>query len=465
METPSTPDRTTNETGARLPAGTVLQGRYRIGRELGSGGMGTVYEAIDQRLETTVALKETFSTDDRLRRQFGQEARLLAQLHHPCLPRVTDYFRETGRAFLVMQFISGPDLAQILARRPGPFAPPQVLAWADQLLDALVYLHERDRQIIHRDIKPHNLKLMSNGRIALLDFGLAKAHAADQSTTNSSISIFGYTRRYSPPEQIRDLGTTAQSDIYALGATLYHLLTGMKPPDSMERVAAVANSESDPLKPASDFNAAVNTELSALLSKAMSLQVKERFKSASEFREALKSAGRSDLPAPVAVKSISLPSNEVPLRKSDSKIDPFDSYAILKPEQDVFNLPRSSRRPWLFAAVLGAALVMLVSAYPSRVVDSVTGILDSPRANAPLTDATVLHSNKSSAANGSAWRGGASVPTVNHAQDTRATLKQTPEHEPQHKEESEKRRATQTPAAPATRPAEVKPPAFSISPE
>src|SRR5215510_10100729 len=123
MDTPSTPDLTTNETGARLPAGTVLQGRYRIGRELGSGGMGTVYEAIDQRLETTVALKETFSTDDRLRRQFGQEARLLAQLHHPCLPRVTDYFRETGRAFLVMQFISGPDLAQILARRPGPFAP------------------------------------------------------------------------------------------------------------------------------------------------------------------------------------------------------------------------------------------------------------------------------------------------------------------------------------------------------
>ena len=453
-----------NEIPARLPAGTVLQGRYRIVRELGTGGMGAVYEAIDQRLDTTVALKETFSTDDRLRRQFGQEARLLAQLHHPCLPRVTDYFREAGRAFLVMQFISGPDLAEILARQRGPFPPPQVMAWADQLLDALVYLHERERQIIHRDIKPHNLKVMPSGRIVLLDFGLAKTRGADQSTTNSSISIFGYTRRYSPPEQIRDLGTTPQSDIYALGATLYHLLTGVKPPDSMERLAAVANSESDPLKPSSDFNSAVAPELSALLTKAMSLPEKERFKSANEFREALKSAGRRNLPAPVAAVERTVPSNVTPWRKSDSKIDPFDSYSILKPEPEVFNLPHSSRRPWLLAVVVAAALVMLVSAYPSRVVDSVTGILDSPRANPPLTDATVLHQNRSSAGNSSGWRSGTGVPNINHASDTRA-LKQTPEHEPQHKEETEKRRATQIPAAPATRPAEVKPPAFSISPE
>ena len=119
--------------------------------------MGAVYEAVDQRLEATVALKETLSTDDRLRRQFEQEARLLAQLHHPCLPRVSDYFSESGRAFLVMQFISGPDLAQILAQQPAAFPRNEVIAWADQLLDALIYLHERDRQIIHRDIKPHNL--------------------------------------------------------------------------------------------------------------------------------------------------------------------------------------------------------------------------------------------------------------------------------------------------------------------
>src|ERR1700694_2599146 len=173
-----------------LAPGAVLQDRYRIVRQLGKGGMGAVYEAVDQRLDATVALKETFSIDERLRRQFEQEARLLAQLHHPALPRVSDYFTEGHRAFLVMQFISGADLAEIIFQQPGPFPTATVIAWADQLLDALIYLHTRDRQIIHRDIKPHNLKLTSNGRIALLDFGLAKAQTTDLSG-NSSTSIFG----------------------------------------------------------------------------------------------------------------------------------------------------------------------------------------------------------------------------------------------------------------------------------
>src|ERR1700730_14649120 len=229
-----------------LVAGAILQDRYRIIRQLGKGGMGAVYEAIDQRLDATIAIKETFSVDDRLRRQFEQEARLLAQLHHPALPRVSDYFTEGDRAFLVMQFIAGADLAEIIATQPGPFPRNQVIAWADQLLDALIYLHTRDRQIIHRDIKPHNLKVTASGQIALLDFGLAKAQTTDVSG-NSSTSIFGYTRRYSPLEQIQDQGTSPQSDIYALGATLYHLLTGTKPPDALARAAAVANSKSDPL--------------------------------------------------------------------------------------------------------------------------------------------------------------------------------------------------------------------------
>ena len=140
--------------------------------------MGAVYEAVDERLQVTVAIKETFAVDDRLRRQFEQEARLLAQLNHPALPRVSDYFTEDGRAFLVMQFIAGDDLAQIISERGSRFRAAQVIAWADQLLDALIYLHTRERQIIHRDIKPHNLKITETGQIALLDFGLAKAHAA-----------------------------------------------------------------------------------------------------------------------------------------------------------------------------------------------------------------------------------------------------------------------------------------------
>src|SRR5882724_13269587 len=185
-----------------LTSGAVLQSRYRIVRKLGSGGMGAVYEAVDERLDATVALKETFSIDDRLRRQFEQEARLLARLHHPALPRVSDYFTEGDRAFLVMQFIGGVDLAETISQQPGPFPRSQVIAWADQLLDALIYLHTRERQVIHRDIKPHNLKVTASGQIALLDFGLAKTQIANSAGAESCISVFGYTPRYAPLEQI-----------------------------------------------------------------------------------------------------------------------------------------------------------------------------------------------------------------------------------------------------------------------
>ena len=138
---------------------TVLQGRYRIVRQLGQGGMGAVYEAVDQRLDTTVALKETLFADERLRKQFEREARLLARLHHPALPRVSDHFSEDDGQFLVMQFIPGDDLSEMMTRKRGPFPANQVLTWADQLLDALDYLHTQDPQIVHRDIKPQNLKL------------------------------------------------------------------------------------------------------------------------------------------------------------------------------------------------------------------------------------------------------------------------------------------------------------------
>src|SRR5438067_1896896 len=259
----------------RLVAGAVLQNRYRIVCRLGKGGMGAVYEAIDLRLDTTVAIKEAFSKDARLRKQFEQEARLLAQLHHPALPRVTDYFSESERVFLVMQFIAGDDLAQIIAKHPGPLPRNTVIAWADQLLDALIYLHTRQRQIIHRDIKPHNLKLTANGQIALLDFGLAKAES-DTSTANSSASVFGFTRRYSPPEQIQDRGTSPQSDIYALGATLYHLLTGIKPPDALTRASSVANAKKDLLQPANEIHAAVGPELATILMRALALNPADR---------------------------------------------------------------------------------------------------------------------------------------------------------------------------------------------
>jgi serine/threonine protein kinase len=365
---PTAPGTKINSRSSMLQPDAVLQDRYRIIRPLGKGGMGAVYEAIDQRLDAVVALKETFSVDERLRRQFEQEARLLAQLHHPALPRVSDYFTEGDRAFLVMQFISGADLAEIISQQPGPFPRSQVIAWADQLLDALIYLHTRDRQIIHRDIKPHNLKVTANGQIALLDFGLAKAQTTDLSGSNSSNSIFGYTRRYSPLEQIQDQGTTPQSDIYALGATLYHLLTGVKPPDALARAAARVNSKSDPLRPANEVHGAVGSEIAAILCRAMALNAEDRYPTASEFRGALRRVGRREPSIPTANAGASGDStiNTTVVRKAPVvPIDPFDSYSILKPAETEWLVSKQGRHPGVIAAVVIIAMSAVAGAFYS----------------------------------------------------------------------------------------------------
>ena len=297
---------------------TILQGRYRIIRQLGQGGMGAVYEAIDQRLDTTVALKETLFAEERLRKQFEREARLLARLHHPALPRVSDHFSEEDGQFLVMQFIPGDDLSEMMTRKRGPFPADQVLTWADQLLDALDYLHTQDPQIVHRDIKPQNLKLTSRGQIILLDFGLAKGQAGDISRVTTAASIFGYTPNYAPLEQVQGLGTDTRSDLYSLGATLYHLLTGVKPPDALTRAAALVNGQPDPLQPASVANSAVAREVDAVLAKAMAQNRDQRYATAADMQRALHESeqattvvnrGEADtvLFPPPAVKTVGAP--------------------------------------------------------------------------------------------------------------------------------------------------------------
>ena len=278
-----------------LAADTVLQGRYRIIRQLGQGGMGAVYEAVDDRLDTTVALKETLFTDERLRKQFEREARLLARMHHPALPRVSDHFNEADGQFLVMQYIAGEDLFGMLAQRNGSFPQADVLLWADQLCDALDYLHTQDPQIIHRDIKPQNLKLTARGQIVLLDFGLAKGSAGQMSVVTTSASIFGYTPNYAPLEQVQGLGTDPRSDIYALAATLFHLITNVKPPDALSRASAIVNGLPDPLPEANLIAPQVSAAVAAVLSKGMSQKRDDRFESATSMRDALRIAAEHPL--------------------------------------------------------------------------------------------------------------------------------------------------------------------------
>ncbi|MDX6531285.1 MAG: eukaryotic-like serine/threonine-protein kinase [Blastocatellia bacterium] len=252
--------------------------------------MGAVYEALDERLDTTVALKETLFTDERLRKQFEREARLLARMHHPALPRVSDHFNEADGQFLVMQYIAGEDLFAMLAERNGPFPQDEVLLWADQLCDALDYLHTQDPQIIHRDIKPQNLKLTARGQIVLLDFGLAKGSAGQMSVVTTSASIFGYTPNYAPLEQVQGLGTDPRSDIYAFAATLFHLMTNVKPPDALSRASAIVNGLPDPLPLANRVTPQVGAAVAAVLHKGMSQKRDDRFATANAMRGALKIA-------------------------------------------------------------------------------------------------------------------------------------------------------------------------------
>src|SRR5881227_140383 len=209
-----------------LAPDTLLQNRYLIQKQIGQGGMGAVYVATDQRFGSTVALKETFFDDATMRRAFEREARLLNHLRHSALPRVSDYFADEQGEFLVMEYIAGEDLSEKLKERRAAFPISEVLNWADQLLYALDYLHTQEPPVIHRDIKPQNLKLTPKGQIILLDFGLAKG-SLGQSRMMTSRSVFGCTPNFAPLEQIQGAGTDPRSDLYSLGATVYYLMTGI----------------------------------------------------------------------------------------------------------------------------------------------------------------------------------------------------------------------------------------------
>jgi serine/threonine protein kinase len=280
-----------------LAPDALLQNRYLILRPIGKGGMGAVYLAKDERLGNTIALKETFFEDVLLRKAFEREARLLASLRHPALPRVIDHFTEESGQFLVMEFIPGDDLEEMFKERGGPFPLTDVLRWADQLLDALDYLHTQQPPIVHRDIKPQNLKLAARDQIILLDFGLAKGSAAGMSQASATGSIFGYTPTYAPLEQVHGAGTDPRSDLYSLAATLYHLLTGTEPPDALARASAVIGGKADPLRPANELNGQVPKGVAEVLQLALAIHGEQRPSSAEEMRRMLREADQSIAPA------------------------------------------------------------------------------------------------------------------------------------------------------------------------
>ena len=271
-----------------IEAGKVLQNRYRVERQIGQGGMGAVYVAVDERFGSIVAIKETLVPEDAYRKAIEREARLLNSLKHAALPRVSDYFSDENGQFIVMEYIAGEDLFELMARNAKPFPLEDVLKWADQLLDALEFLHTQEIPVIHRDIKPQNLKLTARGQIILLDFGLAKGNPTDVSHQTAAKSIFGYSRNYASLEQIQGTGTDPRSDLYSLAATLYHLLTGLPPEDALTRAMHVLSDKADTLKPADTVHAQVPHGVAAVLQSAMALNANNRPASAKEMRRMLR---------------------------------------------------------------------------------------------------------------------------------------------------------------------------------
>jgi serine/threonine protein kinase len=276
-----------------LAQNTLIQNRYLVVHLIAKGGMGEVYLAVDQRLGSAVALKRTyFAGDEMLGNAFEREARTLARMRHPVLPKVSDHFGEGEEQYLVMEHISGDDLSKRLEVAQKPFPVSWVMFWADQLLDALSYLHSHEPPIIHRDIKPQNLKLTDENHIILLDFGLSKTSTGQThiSNTGSTGSVVGYTPHYAPMEQIRGIGTNARSDIYSLSATLYQLVTNVVPADALSRADTMLNGLADPIEPPHVLNPEIPTAVSEVILKGMEVSQEKRYSNAREMQKALRKA-------------------------------------------------------------------------------------------------------------------------------------------------------------------------------
>ncbi len=261
-----------------LNPGDLLRERYRIGGIIGKGGMGAVYRGEDTVLQTTVAIKENLNPLPQAVKQFKREAVLLASLRHPNLPRVTDHFIEGDLQYLIMDYIPGDDLKTILERQ-GALSESQVMGWCREICDALTYLHTQHPPVTHRDIKPANIKITPDGKPVLVDFGIAKASEVGSVTTTGARSL---TPGFAPPEQYGSSPTDSRSDQYSLAATLYNLLTGQIPPDSLERAL-----EQTALKPIHEWNPKISPAVDASIWKAMSLSPSERFLSVKDFYEGL----------------------------------------------------------------------------------------------------------------------------------------------------------------------------------
>jgi len=266
-----------------LEIGSILRNRYRIDGVLGQGGMGAVYRAFDLNLGVEVAVKENLFTTEEFERQFEREAQILARLRHPNLPRVSDHFVIEGEGqYLVMDFIQGIDIREHLEKE-GPISEKVALPWFLDISDALSYLHSQTPPILHRDIKPGNIKIMPNGKAILVDFGLAKFFEKGGATTTGAKAM---TPGFSPPEQYGTGGTDPRTDVYSLGATMYAALTATIPEDAIERAMGHTN-----LTSIRKIDPNITPSVARVIEKALEVKPRNRYQSVAAFASALSGSG------------------------------------------------------------------------------------------------------------------------------------------------------------------------------
>jgi len=357
-----------------VPSGTVLHGRYRIERVLGSGGFGHVYLAIDLANNQQYAVKEYLVTGTGGEEQLKHEASVLSYLHHPNLPAFQDAFTERGRYYIVLNYIEGNDLTDLIrmARQHNEVVPiGKIIAWMLAICDAVMFLHKQQPIVIHRDIKPDNIRITPSGTAILVDMGNAKA-AADGVRTLFFIRHQG-TPGYAPPEQYPGgSGTDARSDIYALGGTLYFALTAHEPPSvsirnqslqqgrptlpSLQESLANNPPEGDPpANAAAQFRLGVTKpgkpaphhsrhiaqlgtlptqllkQLNAIIQKAMELAPKDRYHSVADFARDLQRVAKALSAAPLPPSSSSPPPSR-PFDPNSTQPDLQEVYDALQAE-------------------------------------------------------------------------------------------------------------------------------------
>lgn len=326
-----------------LRIGEVLRSRYKIRDRIGQGGTGNIYLADDLRLQGRLCALKEVEHDRTLpakilkeaRDQFQREATVLARLDHPNLPKVSDFFSNGPRDYLVMDYVPGKDLRTLMleARQHKTFLPEEeVLSWASQLADALAHLHKQEPPIVHRDIKPSNLKLTPNGLLKLVDFGLVKVLVPDEMTI-TVIQGQG-TVLYTPLEQYGgdSTHTDIRSDIYAFGATLYHLVTNEPPIDARHRFL-----NPDIMIPPRNINSNLSSRTERAILWAMSLHPDERPENVETFRKFL------------------FGHREIPTRpRSISRLQPVNIRAAL-------THPPENTLAWIAAGLLLVSLIVTLS--------------------------------------------------------------------------------------------------------